>query len=311
MPFVQGKCENCGGILTVDPSLKAANCPFCGVAYIVQDSINNYNTTIKVNTINASVVNVSDESSAEGRLKAANAYMILGKYSEAETEYKRVTELTPQNHLGWLGLIESHTHNYTLRIRPLREFNKLKEYSENFLVFAPSDTGIKLLEQYKTYIKSEREKNAAECAPFLESIQENQRVIAQLDNQIAAINTLLGEKTNSLRVLSDIIDLLEKKEKRTHLTSELFALGVFFVASSVICLLLRFMIAFVIFALLSGVPFPFYFMRRSKMSNYQKQFAKLKNEISDIENTSYELLRQKESINNQIISAKNYLEQYK
>jgi predicted RNA-binding Zn-ribbon protein involved in translation (DUF1610 family) len=53
MPFVQGKCESCGGILTVDPSLKAANCPFCGAAYVVQDSINYYKTTIQVATNNS------------------------------------------------------------------------------------------------------------------------------------------------------------------------------------------------------------------------------------------------------------------
>ena len=59
MSFVQGKCESCGGILTVDPSLKAANCPFCGTAYVVQDSINYYNTTIKVETMHADVVNIT------------------------------------------------------------------------------------------------------------------------------------------------------------------------------------------------------------------------------------------------------------
>ena len=64
MSFVQGKCENCGGILAVDSSLKAANCPFCGAAYVVQDSINYYNTSIKVDNMHADVVNITDESSS-------------------------------------------------------------------------------------------------------------------------------------------------------------------------------------------------------------------------------------------------------
>ena len=42
MPFVQGKCESCGGNLTVDHNLKAANCPFYGSAYVIQDSINKF-----------------------------------------------------------------------------------------------------------------------------------------------------------------------------------------------------------------------------------------------------------------------------
>ena len=82
MPFVQGKCENCGGILEVDSSLKAANCPFCGVAYVVQDSINNYNTTIhNVESLHADVVTVMDESSSEARLKAGFAYIKISKYA--------------------------------------------------------------------------------------------------------------------------------------------------------------------------------------------------------------------------------------
>ena len=50
MPFVQAKCESCGAILTVDSNLKAANCTYCGSAYVVQDSINYYNSFTKVNS---------------------------------------------------------------------------------------------------------------------------------------------------------------------------------------------------------------------------------------------------------------------
>lgn len=39
MPFIQGKCENCGGFLTVDPNYKTANCPYCGTPYIISNNI--------------------------------------------------------------------------------------------------------------------------------------------------------------------------------------------------------------------------------------------------------------------------------
>ena len=59
MPFVQAKCENCGGILAVDSDQKAAICPFCQMPYVVRDAINNYNYVINNNTsINAESVNV-------------------------------------------------------------------------------------------------------------------------------------------------------------------------------------------------------------------------------------------------------------
>ena len=153
MPLVQGKCENCGGILRVDSNLKAANCPFCGVAYIVQDSINNYNTTIhNVESLHADVVNVLDESSSEARVKAGFAFIKIGKYDLAEKEFSYVTRVAPQNHLGWLGLIESQTNNYTKRIRSARELRKLRDYSKSVLAFAPLGQGEGLLKKFTYYI---------------------------------------------------------------------------------------------------------------------------------------------------------------
>ena len=147
MPFVQGKCENCGGILTVDPNLKAANCPFCGVAYVVQDSINYYNTSIKVENMHDDVVNITDESSSEARLKAGAAYIKIGKYDLAEKEYQFVTKMAPQNHLGWLGLIEARTNNYTRRIKSAKELKMIDDYSRSVLTLDPSGSGNKLIEK--------------------------------------------------------------------------------------------------------------------------------------------------------------------
>lgn len=49
MPFVQGKCPECGGILAVDNGKRAAICQFCGEPFVVQDAINNYNN-VPINT---------------------------------------------------------------------------------------------------------------------------------------------------------------------------------------------------------------------------------------------------------------------
>lgn len=43
MSLVQAKCPNCGGDLTIDGKEKAAVCPYCGKAYIVEEAINGYN----------------------------------------------------------------------------------------------------------------------------------------------------------------------------------------------------------------------------------------------------------------------------
>lgn len=67
MPFVQAKCPNCGGMLAVDDSKKAAICQFCGDAFVVEEAVNNYNTyNITNNTTNqnfgeGSVVNIYED----------------------------------------------------------------------------------------------------------------------------------------------------------------------------------------------------------------------------------------------------------
>ena len=183
MSFVQGKCENCGGILTVDPSLKAANCPFCGVAYVVQDSINNYNTTIKVESMHANVVNVSDESSSEGRLKAGDAYMKLGKFDQAEAEYKKVTELTPQNYRGWLGLIEACTFNYTKRIKSNYEINKIREYAKTIQIINSGNNDNGILSIFDAYINAEIAKNNQEIEELNKRKSQNTEKLNELEIQ--------------------------------------------------------------------------------------------------------------------------------
>lgn len=61
MPIVPLSCPSCGGNLTVDSSLEAAVCKYCGKPYIVKDAIvNNYihlhigQATIQADTINLS-----------------------------------------------------------------------------------------------------------------------------------------------------------------------------------------------------------------------------------------------------------------
>ena len=57
MELVQAKCPNCNGVLEVDSGLKAAICPYCNTAYIVQEAIHHYSVN-HIQNIHANVVNV-------------------------------------------------------------------------------------------------------------------------------------------------------------------------------------------------------------------------------------------------------------
>lgn len=83
MPLVNAKCTNCGANLEVDNTKDAANCPYCGAAYIVEKAINNYNITNNTtNNISADVVNVYGGNSGDFVIRGG----VLEKYTGAATE---------------------------------------------------------------------------------------------------------------------------------------------------------------------------------------------------------------------------------
>lgn len=276
MPFVQGKCESCGGILTVDPSLKAANCPFCGTAYVVQDSINYYNTTIKVDTMHADVVNVSDESTSEGRLKAADAYMKLRKYAEAETEYKRVTELTPQNYKGWIGLIAAHTYDYKKRIRSARELRVLADYAKSAKTFAPKDMSNTLLEKYEVYKNEETLKNTNDINAYNNAISEQTASWNQLDAQEKSLQDKYTQTNDRIVVLTKLTNEYQKGNSRsTDLIWMLSLLG-----AGILSLFL-FVVIGIVLILSAGVPGFLLVFRMVQDKNRRKEIDRLNSEQND------------------------------
>ncbi len=158
MPIVQAKCENCGGNLTVESSLKAANCPHCGAAYVVQDAISYFNSVTKIENLHADVVNINDENSAAGRLKAAESHMKVNEYDVAQEEFLKVTKLTPQDYKGWWGLLRC---GVAKRRNNENEpgLDTLKGYAKYVEEFAPEDVRHELMELWNSYLNPETEKS--------------------------------------------------------------------------------------------------------------------------------------------------------
>ena len=108
MPFVQAKCPECGGMLAVDDSKKAANCQFCGKAFIVQDAVNNYNTYNTYNTNHnygeGAVVNVyENQNSVSSLLKRAFMFLEDCRFSLAHEYFDKALDINPENAQAYLG----------------------------------------------------------------------------------------------------------------------------------------------------------------------------------------------------------------
>ena len=305
MPFVQGKCESCGGILTVDPSLKAANCPFCGSAYVVQDSINYYNTTIKVETMHADVVNVSDESTSEGRIKAADALMKLGKFEQAELDYKKATELTPQNHKGWLGLIEAHTHKYQKRIKSAKELRTLADYAKSVKTFAPEGTSKELLQKYEMYRNEETIKNNTDISVYNNAIVEQTNTWNQLDAQEKSLRDVFNQNRNRI---SDLTIKINKYQKTNHRKAEIIWTSILLVVGVVG--LFAYIVPGLIHLLAAGVPCFLLIYGTVQDNSRKKEIEYLNPEQDKIQAQIYGLTSQKNSLYTAIEANKKELKAY-
>ena len=315
MPFVQGKCDNCGGILTVDLSLKAANCPFCGTAYVVQDSINNYNTSIKVESMHADVVNVVDENSSEARLKAGAAYLKIGKYDLAEKEYQFVTKMAPQNNLGWLGLIEARTNNYSKRIKSASELKALNECALSVSTLSQNGSGNALIEKWTNYLKNEEERNAAEKAPIAKALTDYANQIKSLFNESKDLTEQIEQNEKRLSFLT----ANNKLDKTNPAKAAGCFLGVGLLLSPIGLMLLIASIALkdtstlpvAIPMLMIGSVALFGAIReRSKLNKSRNEVKSISEDLDKLKSRMQEINNQMESIQTILSSAQKQLNEY-
>ena len=195
MPFVKAKCTNCGGSLQVDSSKKAAVCPFCNQAYVVEDAINNY-----ITHIHADVVNITDDRSANARIKAAEAFLKLKEWDKANQAFQEVCELTPQNYQGWWGRIQAMTHDFSpfqcaadaSSIYACAQWVKdLKKLFDSAVMFMPADkkdTSEDLFQSYlsdvRLSINTAKKQNETRCSTLQRNIRQTQNEHAEALSQL-------------------------------------------------------------------------------------------------------------------------------
>ena len=194
MPLVKAVCTNCGGALEVDSSKKAAVCPYCHEAYIVEDAINNYTTHVE--HLYADNVTINDDRTAAARLEAGEANLKLKHWPEAENVFKEVCDLTPQDYRGWWGRIRAITQEFTADLFHGDEIATLNDLFNSVSTFldGPENTGI--TQTFNSYIGRVTEINS--------KIQDtlNSR-IEELRSQIKGLKEETDKLENTIRKNSD------------------------------------------------------------------------------------------------------------
>lgn len=97
MGLIAAKCTECGANIEVDQTKKAGVCPFCGCAYVTQDAIVNYNTTIiNNNSITADNVNIVG-GDFNNLFKLAKESWDCGDFDEAFKLFSKALEFYPDH----------------------------------------------------------------------------------------------------------------------------------------------------------------------------------------------------------------------
>ena len=121
----------------MDSTKKAAVCPYCNEAYIVEEAINSYVTNIE--NLHADVVNISDDRAAKGRLEAAEAFLKLKDWANANKAFQEACNLTPQNYQGWWGRIRALSQEFTADLFLDPDVKELKNLFDSAVMFVPKE----------------------------------------------------------------------------------------------------------------------------------------------------------------------------
>lgn len=151
MPLLEGKCNNCGGIIKFDSNSKTGSCPYCNTPYLAEDIINNYNTYNSYNISHANIQMVN-ENTVEKKLNNAELYLTkIKNFEKARQCFEEVTEEAPDNYLGWWGLVRTYTMSFTATKLGTEMMSLLEYYANNALVVAPENKKSSLQDTWQKY----------------------------------------------------------------------------------------------------------------------------------------------------------------
>ena len=112
--FVPAKCTNCGASLEVDSGQKAAVCPYCNSAYIVEKAIQEYQINVSGNVmVNGTTININGKN-ITNLLERANQYGKDGDFDNAMKYFNEVldSDINSQDALRGIQKIKNILNNY-------------------------------------------------------------------------------------------------------------------------------------------------------------------------------------------------------
>ena len=174
MPLTPVDCPNCGGHAQLNSDLKTAICPYCGATILVEEAHNLYETRVNIEHLHADTVNITGASTADERLKSAEALLRLKNYTQAFDVFSSITNEKAQDYRLWKGLIVAYTYDFTRRIiSESRELMKMDYYINAFETMSESYSERKdFLSRCNKYITTQRQMNESEKKEICSKIDD-------------------------------------------------------------------------------------------------------------------------------------------
>lgn len=164
MPLVPAICTQCNSAIQVDSEKDAATCISCNTAFIVEKAINNY---------------LVNGQSFDDLVSNANVFIELGEFDKAQRIFDDITNRHPSKAVGWWGLLQCLTLNFTDLQSDKQSSATL--YYERAIKFATEEEREKFAETFENFILLQKE-------------QQNAFAIAQ-ETRISATNKIVSSIT--------------------------------------------------------------------------------------------------------------------
>ena len=157
MAFIAARCTQCGAYIQVDDNKEAGVCNNCGMAYITEKVIKNFNTyvTNNYNIQNAALNNVQYAGyNINDGIKRCEAFMKINDTSKAINVANEIIEKVPDSYQGHLLLLKIRTNNFS-SYNEDDELNlyEIKALYDNFCVFADDSIKTEIDKKFLPYHK--------------------------------------------------------------------------------------------------------------------------------------------------------------
>ncbi|MBR3885576.1 MAG: hypothetical protein IKJ33_03830 [Clostridia bacterium] len=199
MAFVSAKCTQCGGQIDVDDTKDAGICKHCGMAFVTEKVIKNYNYTSNYNITNniTKIINGKDSDEAEDFFNRGLTNLKLENYNKALDNFEKAIDKAPEvaKYYFYVAYVESDKmKNIEIFTNLLKPFYKLANQVELE----------KLSQEYGLSLKKGVEVVEKELVIRKIKNEEFQSVFSNIDNYVEFMNKL------SIEEKKEIIPYVEK-----------------------------------------------------------------------------------------------------